>query len=159
MGKNRIPSIHQPRFVAVAQADGLAATELVVGLTVNGESRAYPLPVLIRHKNVNGVIAGVPVAVTFCPLCNAAVVFGRRVAGQTLEFGTTGKRRYSDQGMRDRQSESWWQPFTGEVIIGRMKGLKLRFLLARLESFPKFKAVRRGAKSWSSATQACAAMA
>lgn len=138
--KDRIPSIDQPRFVAVAKADGLAPTEPVVGLTVNGMSRAYPLSVLIWHEIVNDVIAGVPVAVTFCPLCNAAVVFDRRVAGQTLEFGTTGKLRYSDLVMYDRQSESWWQQFTGEAIIGSMMGQKLRFLPARLESFAKFKA-------------------
>ncbi len=138
--KDRIPSIDQPRFVAVAKAEGLAPTEPVVGLTINGRSRAYPLSVLIWHEIVNDLFAGVPVAVTFCPLCNAAVVFDRRVAGQTLEFGTTGKLRYSDLVMYDRQSESWWQQFTGEAIIGAMMGEKLRFLPARLESFAKFKA-------------------
>jgi len=62
------------------------------------------------------------------------VVFSCRVAGQPLEFGTTGKRRYSDLVMCDRQRESWRQPFTGEAIVGRMIGQKLRFLPARLES-------------------------
>ncbi|NQV61604.1 MAG: DUF3179 domain-containing protein [Alphaproteobacteria bacterium] len=140
VAKDQIPSIDQPRFVAVTKAKGLAPTEPVVGLTVNGQSRAYPLSVLIWHEIVNDVIAGVPVAVTFCPLCNAAVVFDRRVAGQTLAFGTTGKLRYSDLVMYDRQSESWWQQFTGEAIIGTMTGQSLRFLPARLESFAKFNA-------------------
>jgi hypothetical protein len=138
--KDQIPSIDRPRFLAVAKAEGLAPTEPVVGLTVNGKSRAYPLSVLIWHEIVNDVIATVPVAVTFCPLCNAAVVFDRRVDGKTLEFGTTGKLRYSDLVMYDRQSESWWQQFTGEAIIGAMQGKTLRFLPARLESFAKFKA-------------------
>ncbi|MDA1097990.1 MAG: DUF3179 domain-containing protein [Proteobacteria bacterium] len=138
--KDRIPSIDQPRFVAAAEAEGLAQTEPVIGLTINGKSRAYPLSVLIWHEIVNDVFAGVPVAVTFCPLCNAAVVFDRRVAGETLEFGTTGKLRYSDLVMYDRQSESWWQQFTGEAIIGAMTGQKLLFVPARLESFASFKA-------------------
>jgi hypothetical protein len=125
---------------AVAAAKGLAPTEPVVGLTVNGTARAYPLSVLIWHEIVNDVIAGVPVAVTFCPLCNAAVVFDRRVDGRTLEFGTTGKLRHSDLVMYDRQSESWWQQFTGQAIVGEMLGQELRFLPARLESFAKFKA-------------------
>lgn len=138
--KDRIPSIDDPRYLKVVKAEGYAATEPVVGLTINGKSRAYPLSILIWHEIVNDVIDGVPVAVTFCPLCNAAVVFDRRVDGQTLEFGTTGKLRYSDLVMYDRQSESWWQQFTGEAIVGERTGQKLRFLPARLESFAKFKA-------------------
>ncbi|MDP6874750.1 MAG: DUF3179 domain-containing protein [Alphaproteobacteria bacterium] len=140
VSKDRIPSIDDPRYLAVAEAEKYAATEPVVGLTINGKSRAYPLSILIWHEIVNDVIDGVPVAVTFCPLCNAAVVFDRRVDGLTLEFGTTGKLRYSDLVMYDRQSESWWQQFTGEAIIGERTGQKLRFLPARLESFAKFKA-------------------
>ncbi len=138
--KDQIPSIDKPEFVAVAAAKTFAPTEPVVGLTVNGKSRAYPLSVLIWHEIVNDVIAGVPVAVTFCPLCNAAVVFDRRVDGKTLDFGTTGKLRHSDLVMYDRQTESWWQQFTGQAIIGDMLGRELRFLPARLESFAKFKA-------------------
>ncbi|MBT4486014.1 MAG: DUF3179 domain-containing protein [Rhodospirillaceae bacterium] len=138
--KDQIPSIDKPRYVAVNAAKGLAPTEPVIGLTVNGKSRAYPLTILIWHEIVNDVIAGVPVAVTFCPLCNAAVVFDRRLDGKTLEFGTTGKLRYSDLVMYDRQTETWWQQFTGEAIIGEMMGQELRFLPARLESFAKFKA-------------------
>ena len=140
--KDQIPSIDKPVFIAVRMmaAETLAPTEPVVGLTINGKSRAYPLSVLIWHEIVNDVIAGVPVAVTFCPLCNAAVVFDRRVDGKTLEFGTTGKLRYSDLVMYDRQTESWWQQFTGQAIIGEMLGKELRFLPARLESFANFKA-------------------
>jgi hypothetical protein len=138
--KDQIPSIDVPKYVAVEDAEGLAPTEPVIGLTVNGKSRTYPLSILIWHEIVNDVLAGVPVAVTFCPLCNAALVFDRRVDGRTLEFGTTGKLRHSDLVMYDRQSESWWQQFTGEAIIGEMTGTELRFLPARLESFAKFKA-------------------
>ena len=83
---------------------------------------------------------GVPVAVTFCPLCNAAMVFDRRVEGRVLEFGTTGKLRYSDLVMYDRQTESWWQQFLGEAIVGVMTGTRLKHLPARIESFAKFRA-------------------
>ncbi len=138
--KDRIPSIDKPQFVALAKISDIAPTEPVVGLTVNGKSRAYPLTILIWHEIVNDVVGGVPVAVTFCPLCNAAVVFDRRVDDVTQEFGTTGKLRHSDLVMYDRQSESWWQQFTGEAIVGARTGQKLRFLPARLESFAKFKA-------------------
>ncbi len=138
--KDQIPSIDSPKFIKAAVAEDYAPTEPVVGLTVNGESRAYPLSILIWHEIVNDEVGGVPVAVTFCPLCNAAVVFDRRAGGKVLDFGTTGKLRHSDLVMYDRQSESWWQQFTGQAIVGEMLGTELRFLPARLESFAKFRA-------------------
>ncbi|MDA0340654.1 MAG: DUF3179 domain-containing protein [Proteobacteria bacterium] len=138
--RDGIPSIDNPKFVPLAAVDSLAPTEPVIGLAVNGVARAYPLRVLIWHEIVNDVIGGVPVAVTYCPLCNAAIVFDRRVDGAVLEFGTTGKLRHSDLIMYDRQSDSWWQQFLGEGIVGSMTGKRLKTLPARLESFEKFAA-------------------
>ena len=138
--KDGIPSIDNPVFAAVADVKDIADTEPVVGVTIGDDVRAYPLRILMWHEIVNDVIGGVPVAVTFCPLCNAAVVFDRRLDGRVLEFGTTGKLRRSDLVMYDRQTESWWQQFTGEAIVGDLLGAKLTFLPARLESFAKFRA-------------------
>jgi hypothetical protein len=138
--KDGIPSIDNPKFVELSKALDIAPTEPVIGLEVNGVARAYPLRVLTWHEIVNDVIGGTPVAATFCPLCNAAIVFDRRVDGQVLEFGTTGKLRHSDLIMYDRQTESWWQQFLGEGIVGSMTGKRLKTLPARLESFEKFAA-------------------
>ncbi len=138
--KDGIPSIDAPRFVAVADARDLVATEPVIGLVMGGEARAYPLRILTWHEIVNDVVAGVPVAVTYCPLCNAAIVFDRRIDGRVLEFGTTGKLRRSDLVMYDRQTESWWQQFSGEAIVGDLTGASLTMLPARLESWANFKA-------------------
>ena len=79
-------------------------------------------------------------AVTYCPLCNAAIVFDRRVGERVLDFGTTGKLRHSDLVMYDRQTESWWQQFLGEAIVGELTGTRLKFLPARLESWERFAA-------------------
>ena len=79
-------------------------------------------------------------AVTYCPLCNAAIVFERTVDGQVLTFGTTGKLRHSDLVMYDRQTESWWQQFTGGAIVGQMTGKTLKMRPSRLESWERFKA-------------------
>ncbi len=91
--KDGIPSIDEPRFASVAETSELGAKEPVIGLTIEGDARAYPLRVLTWHEIVNDVVGGVPVAVTYCPLCNSAIVFDRRVDGRATEFGTTGKLR------------------------------------------------------------------
>ena len=92
------------------------------------------------HEIANDEVAGTPVAVTFCPLCNSGMVFDRRVAGRTLDFGVSGLLRHSDMVMYDRQTESWWQQAIGEGIVGEMVGAKLTALPARMESWAEFRA-------------------
>ena len=138
--KDGIPSIDNPKFVPVSEMTELAETEPVIGLAIGGAARAYPLRILTWHEIVNDTLGGVPVAVTYCPLCNAAIVFDRRVEGKAVEFGTTGKLRNSDLVMYDRDTESWWQQFQGEAIVGARTGMRLKILPARLESWARFKA-------------------
>ncbi len=137
--KDGIPSVDDPKFESIEATAELPAQEPVIGLTINGESRAYPLRILTWHEIVNDVVGGTPVAVTYCPLCNSAIVFDRRVDGKATEFGTTGKLRNSDLVMYDRETESWWQQFMGEAIVGQRTGTKLRMIPARLESMEKFR--------------------
>jgi hypothetical protein len=117
----------------------LGDTEPVIALSVGDDARAYPLRVLIWHEIANDTVGGTPVVVTYCPLCNAALVFERVVDGRVVDFGTTGKLRHSDLVMYDRQTQSWWQQFTGEAIIGAMTGRRLRLIPSRLESFDRFR--------------------
>lgn len=142
--KDGIPPIDDPVFEPASTIADLEPTEPVIGLTVGDETRAYPIRVLMWHEIVNDEIAGVPVSVTFCPLCNAAIVFDRRVnhGGKplVLDFGTTGKLRKSDLVMWDKQTESWWQQFLGTAIVGDLTGVELEVLPARLESWAAFKA-------------------
>ncbi len=138
--KDGIPSIDAPKFKAADRISDVEDQEPVIGLEINGDARAYPLRVMTWHEIVNDTVGGKPVTVTYCPLCNAALVFDRVVDGRTLDFGTTGKLRKSDLVMYDRQTESWWQQFTGEAIIGTMLGKSLTILPSRLESFADFKA-------------------
>jgi hypothetical protein len=138
--KDGIPAIDEPSVVDVETAEAwLAPREPVIEVTVNGETRAYPIQVLIWHEIANDELGGVPIAVTFCPLCNTSIVFDRRVEGRTLDFGTTGKLRNSDLVMYDRQTESWWQQFGGEALVGRYAGTELRQLPARIVSWADFK--------------------
>ena len=141
VARDQIPPIDDPVFVSVAEAENLIApTEPVIALEVGGERRAYPLAILIWHEIVNDTVAGRPVAVTYCPLCDAALVFDRRVGGRVLDFGTTGLLRFSDLVMWDRQTESWWQQFLGEAMVGELTGERLAMLPSRVESFGRFAA-------------------
>ncbi|NQU57113.1 MAG: DUF3179 domain-containing protein [Rhodospirillales bacterium] len=137
--KDGIPSIDDPSFLPVSEITDLGPMEPVIALHVNNEDRAYPLRILMWHEIVNDRIGGVPVTVTYCPLCNSSIVFDRRLDGMVLDFGTTGKLRNSDLVMYDRQTQSWWQQFLGEAIVGSMTGKTLKILPSRLESFERFK--------------------
>lgn len=119
--RDGIPSIDDPRFVGLDDAsEWLAPNEPVMALEINGDARAYPLQILVWHEIVNDVVGGVPVVVTYCPLCNAGIAFDARVKGQALEFGTSGLLRNSDLVMYDRTTETLWQQFTGRAIVGEL---------------------------------------
>ena len=137
--KDGIPAIDRPKFVSPQLArTWLSAREPVIALRLEGEARAYPLQILMFHEIVNDVVRAVPVTVTFCPLCNASIVFDRRVGPEVLDFGTTGRLRKSDLVMYDRQTESWWQQFTGKGIVGRYAGTVLRRIPSEIVSFEEF---------------------
>jgi hypothetical protein len=138
-GKDGIPSLDERRFVSVAEADAwLADREPVIELVLGGVARAYPIQIMVWHEIVNDEVAGTPVAVTFCPLCNTAPVFDRRLDGRVLDFGTTGNLRNSDLVMYDRQTESWWQQFGGEAVVGELAGAVLEQLPAQIVAWEDF---------------------
>ena len=138
--KDGIPSIDNPQFVSVNEADEwLAAVEPIVLIRVGDEARAYPIQILMWHEIVNDTLGGLPLLVTFCPLCNTAIAFEREFDGQTLDFGTTGRLRFSNLIMYDRQTESWWQQATGDAIAGEYAGSQLNFYPASIISWADFK--------------------
>ena len=131
-----IPAIDRPAFVRPAEAAAwLAPNEPVLALEVKGDARAYPLQILMWHEIVNDVVGGVPVAITFCPLCNSGVVFDRVVGGTTLDFGTSGKLYKSDLVMYDRQSHSLWAQMEGRAIVGTRAGTRLALIPGNTLSF------------------------
>ncbi|MCH7588407.1 MAG: DUF3179 domain-containing protein [Chloroflexi bacterium] len=129
--KDGIPSIDEPKFINVPEADEwLKDLEPVTVFQEGGDTRIYPLQVLIWHEIVNDIVGGRAVAVTFCPLCNTTIIFDASVEGMNLDFGTTGRLRFSNLLMYDRQTETWWQQATGEAVIGELTGTQLTFLPA-----------------------------
>lgn len=138
-----IPAIDFPRFESPAQADDwLEPQSPVVAVVIDGGARAYPLAILMWHEVVNDVLSDVPIAVTFCPLCNTALVFDRRLtldgATVVLDFGITGNLRSSNLIFYDRETASWWQQFTGQALAGAYAGQQLTPLPARVIGFGEF---------------------
>ncbi len=139
-GKDGIPSIDNPDFVSQREAEKwLKDREPVIALEINGEARAYPIQILMWHEIVNDQLGGIPVAVTFCPLCYSAIVFDRRIDGETHEFGVSGLLRHSDMIMYDRETESFWQQFSGEALVGDYTGEFLTVVPSQLISFEQFR--------------------
>ncbi len=137
--RDGIPPIDHPRFTTVEEADGwLEEKEPVVALEIDGQAKAYPLQILTWHEIVNDELGGVPISATFCPLCNSAIVFDRRLEGAVYDFGVSGNLRNSDLIMWDRQTESWWQQLTGEAIVGELTGKQLDILPATIVSWRDF---------------------
>jgi hypothetical protein len=120
-----IPAIDEPLHEPVAAVDWLEQDEPVLALVHNGVARAYPVQIMIWHEIVNDVVAGDPVAVTYCPLCNSGLAFDRGLDGDVLDFGTAGALYQSNLVMYDRQSESLWTQLDGRAVIGVRVGSTL----------------------------------
>ena len=144
--KDGIPALSHPAFVPVGDvAQRIAAREPVITVAFGGvPARAYPVRYLTWHEIVNDTVGSVPIAVTFCPLCNSAITFDRRTPAGTLSFGVSGKLRHSDMVMYDHQTESWWQQATGTAIVGDLTGTELTALPSWMESWAEFRAAHPG---------------
>ncbi len=127
--KDGIPAIDDPRFVPADEAaEWLGPNESVLVFTTEGDAHIYPIQILMWHEIVNDVVGDRPVAITYCPLCNTGIAFGREHQGETLDFGVSGRLRFSNMLMYDRQSETWWQQATGVGVIGERAGERLEIL-------------------------------
>lgn len=126
--KDGIPSIDNPKFLKAADADFISDKDVVIGLEINGDARAYPLFILVWHEIVNDKVGNVPVAVTYCPLCFTNQVFERMIDGSEVEFGTSGKLYNSNLVMYDRLTETYWSQALGQAIKGELTGQKLNII-------------------------------
>lgn len=138
-----IPPIDEPVFWKRDKATHtFFEHEPVIAVRIKGQSKAYPLSILTFHEIVNDSIGGIPVSVTYCPLCNAAMVYDRRLTYQgreyLLDFGVSGMLRNSDLVMWDRQTESWWQQFTGTALVGKLAGAHLELVPSMIISLEEF---------------------
>lgn len=127
-----IPALVNPKFTPASEATWLLDNELVFGVVINGDARAYPQRIMDWHEMANDVVGGVPVALAYCTLCGAAILFETLPPGRVLpfEFGSSGLLYRSNKLMFDRQSDSLWNQFTGKPVVGKLVGsgieLKIR---------------------------------
>jgi Protein of unknown function (DUF3179) len=136
-----IPPIDDPKFLAPDDATFLADREPVLAVEIGGDARAYPLQIMTWHEIVNDEIGGMPVSVTYCPLCNTGIAFERpTIDGQLLDFGTSGKLYNANLVMYDRQTGSFWAQATGQAIVGKLTSEQLEFVPARIVSFADWRA-------------------
>ncbi len=126
--KDGIPSIDNPLFVGVDESRFMSDSDVVVGLEIDGEAKAYPLFILVWHEIVNDRVGDVPVSVTYCPLCYTSQVFERVIGDQEVEFGTSGKLYNSNLLMYDRLTESYWSQALGMAITGELSGQRLNLI-------------------------------
>lgn len=133
-----IPALDDPVFEAAGEVDWLPQMEPVLVLEINGDARAYPLRIMTWHEIVNGTVGGAPVTVSYCPLCNSAIVYDRRLGERILDFGTSGALLNSSLVMYDRQTESLWSHYTGRAVAGHLTGYQLDLLPAQIVSFKAF---------------------
>jgi hypothetical protein len=137
--KDMHPAIHKPEFDTVSDAQSwMHQKEPVISVVIKNKARAYPLGILLFHEIINDKLSGVPLAVSYCPLCNTAIVFDRRIEEKVYSFGVAGVLRNSNLVMYDRTTETWWQQLTGQGLIGEHAGIFLEKIPSQVISFEQF---------------------
>jgi hypothetical protein len=124
-----IPPIDEPKFLNPSDVGFLADNEPVLAFEIDGDARAYPVQVMTWHEIVNDTVAGIPVTISYCPLCNSAIAYDRRHDGLILDFGTSGLLYNSALVMYDRQTQTLWSHFIAQGIVGELTG-------QQVETFP-----------------------
>lgn len=148
--RDAIPSIDDPEFVPFGQVEHMRDDDRVIELTINDESIAIPLKILTHHEVINTMLAGVPVAATYCPLCDSVSVFERTVTPLSsaedpapgpvvLEFGVTGALYNSNVLLYDRTHLGLWSQLGLHAVSGPMVGTRLSFLPVRVVQFSRYR--------------------
>lgn len=123
--RNGIPALHSPLFVSAEAADFLNDDDRVLGISIDGNAKAYPVRILNRHEIVNDSISERPVVITYCPLCGSGIAFSAVVENVSLSFGVSGLLHNSDVLLYDFNTESLWSQISKTAINGPLKGSQL----------------------------------
>lgn len=139
-GKDGIPSIDKPKFTLVSDSkNSFKDDDLVMVVTLENQTRAYPILIMNWHEIVNDKIGNTPIVVTYCPLCGSGITYKRVLNNEEVQFGVSGKLYNSDLLMYDRKTDSLWSQITGEAVAGSLTGQKLEMLDTNLIDFSSLK--------------------
>jgi hypothetical protein len=148
--RDGIPALTAPKAIPAGEATYLGPDDVVVGVEIGGAARAYPLRILVWHEAANDVLGGAPIAVTYCPLCNSAMVFDRRVEGRALELGVSGLLYQSNVLLYDRResggTESLWNQIQMRAVAGpaAKAGRTLKLLPSAMTTWSDWRARHPG---------------
>ncbi len=142
--KDGIPALTNPKHISAAEATYLVDDELVFGVDINGDARAYPFRILDWHEMFNDVVGGVPVSLAYCTLCGSGILFDTTIEGrdQPFVFGSSGFLFRSNKLMYDQQTLSLWNQFTGRPVVGELtgSGIELKVRPVTITSWQKWRA-------------------
>ena len=140
--KDGIPALTNPDFVSVDQVSFLKAADRVIAVEFDGQARAYPICIMNYHEVINDQINHTAFVVTYSPLCDASLVFNRRVAGTLQEFGVSGLLYNNNVLMYDRNSsaETLWSQMMLSQISGPKVPTKLSALPVEVTTWQRWKA-------------------
>lgn len=139
VSKDALPTLDFPKFIYKEdERYNFYEYEPVIAISYNGESKAYPLSLLTMFELSNDSVGGEQVMVTFCPMCNAAMAFNRKIKKDgrdiLLTFGISGLLMHNDMIMYDKQTNTWWEQLMGEAIVGELAGTELKMMRALIIS-------------------------
>lgn len=123
-----IPPIDDPAYGGIDEGEWLEPDDFILGYEAGGMAFAYPFKILNFREIINDVIDGVPVLISYCPLCGSGIVYDRRVRDDVLSFGNTSALYESDLVMVDRTTGSYWWQVAGAAIVGTLTGTRLEVL-------------------------------
>ncbi len=145
--KDGIPSIDNPKFVSVLEADEwIQDNELILALKYKNVTRVYPLQIMVWHEIVNDFVSGDPILITYCPLCGSGIAYERILNEEVVEFGTSGKLYNSNLVMYDRKTDSYWTQIDGLAIVGKLTGTKLNAISIDTVTWGEFKELNPNAE-------------
>lgn len=137
--RDGIPALTNPKLTSPAEARWLAGDELVFGVEINRDARAWPLRILDWHEMLNDVVGGVPVTLAYCTICGSGILYDTRVAGRAAPFvfGSSGFLYRSNKLMYDQATKSLWNQFTGRPVVGPLtgSGIELKVLPVTITSW------------------------
>jgi len=113
-----IPPLRNPKMITAEEADYLDDSNIVFGIEVNGDARAYPKRILAWHEMFVDAVGGVPVAGVYCTLCGTVILYETTQDGVKHQLGTSGFLYRSNKLMYDKATQSLWNTLWGRPVIG-----------------------------------------